>query len=156
MKRILIFFVPFLLIGNVQSSSAEMQKGKSSSEAIVEDLYKHQKSSPFFQTRNHGLVDKYFTKKLSQLIWNDAVSSKGEVGALDFNPIYDAQDYEIKNLSIRQLKGDNDKAEVAVSFENFGVKVDIIYSVILTKHGWRIDNIKYSNGRTLLGILSWK
>jgi hypothetical protein len=48
------------------------------------------KNSPFFPTKDHGLVNKYFSERLAQLIWKDAVSSRGEVGALDFDPLYDA------------------------------------------------------------------
>ena len=84
MKLKLVFTV-FLLLGTIQLSSAEAPVHQSSPEALVSDLYK-QKSSPFFQTRDHGLVSKYFAERLAQLIWKDAVSSKGEVGALDFEP----------------------------------------------------------------------
>jgi hypothetical protein len=93
---------------------------------------------------------------LAQLIWKDAVSSKGEVGALDFDPRYDAQDTDIKKFSLRKSKSGKDEAEVIASFENMGHKTEITYSLVLTKMGWKITSIKYADGRNLVGLLSGK
>ena len=73
-----------------------------SPDGLVKDLYRvhNQKHSPFFQTRNRALLDKYFEKPLADLIWKDARSSKGEVGVIDGDPLYDAQDMEIKKFAI--------------------------------------------------------
>ena len=46
------------------------------------------------------MVDKYFVKSLADLIWKDAHGPKGEVGAIDGDPLYDAQDMEIKKFAI--------------------------------------------------------
>ncbi|HEX3100304.1 MAG TPA: DUF3828 domain-containing protein, partial [Pyrinomonadaceae bacterium] len=113
-------------------------------EALVADLYKvHDgKKSPFFQTKDRALVDKYFTKSTADLIWKDAVSSKGEVGALDGDPLYAAQDMEIKNFAIGKgdVKGDN--ATVAVNFTNFGQKVVITFLLKMVNGAWKVDDIK--------------
>ena len=89
MKRNLI--LPLILIALAsQQLTAETPKSvaQSSPEGLVSDLYKleEKKQSPFSQTKDHGLVTKYFSERLAQLIWKDAVKSKGEVGALDFDP----------------------------------------------------------------------
>ena len=154
MKFKLVFTV-FLLMGTIQRSLAETPVPQSSPEALVSDLYK-QKNSPFFQTKDHGLVDKYFSERLAQLIWKDVVSSKGEVGALDFDPRYDAQDTDIKKFSLRKSKSERDEAEVIASFENMGHKTEITYSLVRTKMGWQISNIRYADGRNLVGLLSGK
>jgi len=153
--KLKLLFTVFLLVGTIQQSSAETPVPQSSPEALVSDLYK-QKNSPFFQTKDHGLVNKYFSEGLAQLIWKDAVSSKGEVGALDFDPLYGAQDTDIKNFSLRKSKSGKDSAEVIASFENMGHKTEIAYSLVLTKTGWKISNIKYADGRNLVGLLSGK
>src|SRR5947209_18796860 len=79
-----------------QQLTAETPKSvaQSSPEGLVSELYKlhEKKQSPFFQTKDHGVMTQYFSERLAQLIWKDAVTSKGEVGALDFDPLYDAQD----------------------------------------------------------------
>ena len=153
--KLKLLFTVFLLVRTLQQSSAETPVPQSSPEALISDLYR-QKSSPFFQTKDHGLVSKYFSERLAQLIWKDAVSSKGEVGALDFDPRYDAQDTDIKKFSLRNSKSGKDEAEVIASFENMGHKTEITYSLVLTKMGWKISNIKYVDGRNLVGLLSAK
>ena len=42
------------------------------------------------------------------------------------------------------------------SFENMGSKTEITYSLVLTKTGWKISNIKYADGRNLVALLSGK
>src|SRR5689334_11223404 len=72
-------------------------------ETLVADLYKAHdaKQSPFFQKRSRARVDKYFTKRLADLIWKDVTKTpKGEVGKLDGDPLYNAQDMEIKAFAI--------------------------------------------------------
>jgi hypothetical protein len=75
--KLKLVFTLFLLVGTIQQSFAETPVPQSFPEALVSDLYK-QKNSPFFQTKDHGLVNKYFSERLAQLIWKDAVSSKGK------------------------------------------------------------------------------
>src|SRR5438046_5782135 len=131
-----------------QQLTAETPKSvaQSSPEGLVSDLYKldEKKHSPFSQTKDHGLVIKYFSERLAQLIWKDAVKSKGEVGALDADPLYDAQDFDIKKFSLRKSKSENDSADVIASFENMGRKTEITFSLVLTKTGWKIPYIKYA------------
>ena len=138
-----------LFVGNIPLSFAETPVPQSSPEALVADLYK-QKNSPFSQTKDHGLVTKYFSEHLAQLIWKNAVAAKGEVGALDSDPLYDAQDVDIKKFSLRKSKSRKDAAEVIASFENMGSKTEITYSLVLTKAGWKIANIRYPTGEIWL------
>ena len=124
-------------------------------DALVADLYKanKQKRSPFFQTRSRALLYKYFEKSLADLIWKDAVHSKGEVGAIDGDPLYDAQDMEIKKFAIKKPKYEEGRALVDATFENFGKPQTITFIVVKGKTGWRIRDIVYSEGRTLAGEL---
>lgn len=136
--------------GTPSSGAGESQT--SAPEAIVSDLYKQHdaKKSPFFQTKNRALVDKYFTKTLADLIWKDAVSSKGEVGAIDGDPLYNAQDMEIKNFSIGKGDVKGDAATVAVTFTNFDDKKTINFALRQSNGAWKIDNILYGDGDSLL------
>jgi hypothetical protein len=117
----------------------------------VKDLYRvhNQKHSPFFQTRNRALLDKYFEKPLADLIWKDARSSKGEVGVIDGDPLYDAQDMEIKKFAIAKPRFEEGRAMVDATFENLGQQKTITYIVVKGKTGWRIRDIVYGEGRTL-------
>lgn len=121
-------------------------------EAVVANLYKQHdaKKSPFFQTKNRPLVDKYFTKPLANLIWKDATASKGEVGAIDGDPLYNAQDMKIKNFAIGKGKVKGNAATVTVTFTNFGKKVTVTFVLKQVNAAWKIDNIKYGNGDSLM------
>src|SRR6478736_4480260 len=120
-------------------------------EALVADLYQAQKAKrgPFFQRRSRALVDKYFVKSLADLIWKDARTSKGEVGVIDGDPLYDAQDMEIKHFAIAKPRYEEGRAMVDATFENFGQKKTITYIVVKGTAGWRIRDIVYGEGRTL-------
>lgn len=125
-----------------------------SPEKVVANLYRqHAKQSPFFQTKNRALVDMYFTKKLADLIWKDALGSKEEVGALDGDPLYNAQDMDIKKFAIQPAKVQGNKATVNVTFENFGKKQASVFVLTMEPKGWKIEDIKYSDGYSLLKIL---
>ena len=120
-------------------------------EALVGQLYQqHAKdASPFFQTTSRELVDTYFEKSLADLIWNDAVAAAGEVGALGFDPLYDAQDTEIKNFAVQPATLANDQAQVVVTFDNFGERQKIIWSLVPSGDAWKISDVTYGDGRTL-------
>lgn len=123
--------------------------------ALVADLYRvhDHKHSPFFQTKNRALLDKYFEKSLADMIWKDAVSSKGEVGALDGDPLYDAQDMEIKKFAIGKPSFADGKAKVNVTFTNFGQPKTFVFTLVNGRIGWRISEIEYGEGRSLRGYL---
>src|SRR5206468_7220680 len=101
-KMMRIVFI-ILLAATCWSAAAAVGFGQSatgkqvSPDALVKDLYRahDQKRGPFFQTKSRALLDKYFEKTLANMIWKDRVTSKGEVGVLDGDPLYDAQDMEI-------------------------------------------------------------
>jgi hypothetical protein len=121
-------------------------------ETVVADLYKAHAAdqSPFFQTDHRDRVDRYFEPALADLIWKDAVASAGEVGAIDFDPLYDAQDVEIANLVVHPAEN----ARVIVTFENHGTKEQITYAMTQSADAWKIADIIYRDGRTLRGILT--
>ena len=124
-------------------------------DVLVKNLYwaHNHKQSPFFQTRNRALLDKYFEKSLADMIWKDAVTSKEEVGVIDGDPLYNAQDMEIKKFAIGKPKYEDTKAKVEVSFENFGKKVTLVFALVNGKSGWKIQDIDYGESGTLAGWL---
>lgn len=123
--------------------------------ALVADLYRvhNQKHSPFFQTRSRALLYKYFEKGVADMIWKDAVKSKGEVGAIDGDPLYNAQDTDIKKFAIAKPVYADGKARVDVTFENFGQKNTIVFILVNGRTGWRINDLDYGDGDTLRGYL---
>jgi len=156
MKKALISVVVLLLLTAGSAHQVSAKTKSVSAEALVADLYRqhNRKRSPFFQTRNRALVNKYFIKALADLIWKDAVESKGEVGALGADPLYDAQDTEIKKFVVGKSFGGDSVVQVPVSFENFGQQIQIIFLLTKTAAGWKISDIRYPGGHTLRSMLA--
>ena len=146
--RMILFAVGLMIVACAMLSA---QTSVSTPDGLVKDLYRvhNQKHSPFFQTRSRALVDKYFEKSLANLIWKDARTSKGEVGVIDGDPLYDAQDMEIKKFAIAKPRYEEGRAMVDATFENLGQKKTITYIVVKGPTGWRIGDIVYGEGRTL-------
>jgi hypothetical protein len=122
---------------------------------IVTDLYSaHKGKADRLQyPASKKLLGTYFEKGLFSLFLKDQSESKGEVGKLDFDPLYAAQDFEIKDFSVVLVTQQKDSAEVAASFKNMGTSEKIVFLLSNTAQGWRITDIRYSDGRTLKGIL---
>ena len=159
MKRICTFFVLLLLVAIPSLSSAQPKTKALGPDAIVENLYKAHKASagPFNQTKNRALVDRYFMKDLADMIWKDAVTAKGEVGALEFDPLFGSQDPQISDFKI--LKSGwtadakftaADKASVQVTFKNAGQKETVLFVFDQDEtKTWKIYDIRYPDGTSL-------
>ena len=119
-KLILIVRLTFVSI-DVSVAAQGLATGRRvTPRTLVQNLYnQHRRQSPFFQTRSRALLDRYFTGELASLIWSDARASRGEVGAIGGDPLFNAQDMEIKNFSLRERTVRLDAAEVAASFREF-------------------------------------
>src|ERR1700741_5241078 len=122
---------------------------------IVSDLYRahNGKTDPLQYPASKKLLGTYFEKGLLSLFLKDQSESQGEVGKLDFDPLYAAQDFKIKDFSVALVAQQKDSAEVAASFKNIGTSERIVFLLSNTAQGWRITDIKYSDGSTLKGIL---
>ncbi len=121
---------------------------------LVVNLYnQHKKRSPFFQRKSRALLDKYFTRELATLLWNDVLSSGDEVGALDGDPLFNAQEMEITDFSIEPGTVVAQAAEVPVSFKNLGQKHTVVFRLVAERSGWKIANIEYDDGANLVDIL---
>ncbi len=157
-------------LDSVKSSAAKSKKSKKRTKSkkslavapnvLVAQLYASEKkgTNPFFQTKKRALLDKFFTKDFADLIWNDAKNTpEGEVGVLDFDPLYNAQDTKITIFRIGKPVYDpnSEKATVAVSFKNYG-KVEKI-KFLLEKESagiWKISDIAYKSGAMLKGMFA--
>ena len=121
---------------------------------LVAELYREHDAQrgPFFQTDSKASLDRYFEPSLADLIWKDAVDAKGEVGALDFDPLYDAQDVEPKNLTVHPAQADGETVRVPVSFDSYGEKRQLTYVLASAGGTWKISDIAYADGRTLRDV----
>jgi hypothetical protein len=153
MKMKLLISVAMLLtlasIGFAQSKKAK----PANPNVIVKRLYKAQKAGtgPFFQTKSRAVVDKYFTKSLADLIWKDAVEAKGEVGLLDFDPLYGSQDPRPTDFVIMDTGwggdakfGPDNEAVVQVTFKTDGKEQMVSFRFHQQKSKiWKIYDIRY-------------
>ncbi len=130
---------------------------KSSPEDFIRSLYNfHQpgKDTPdWFGDKQ--ILSKYFDQELTDLFIKDDECAKREEGVcnLDFDPIYDAQDFdkETTNLQIAAVAGQGDSFNV--TFTSLGTRT-LMYKLTSTTAGWRISDIKYPEGPSLKEILS--
>lgn len=158
MKCKLVLFISLLL---VVCSAVLAQKPKAaavSREMVVKNLYAAHKGkkSPFFQNKSRALVDKYFTGALAEAIWKEAVDSKpGEVGNLDFDPLYYAQDIKITKFLV--AKADENDV-VKVTFLNMGNPEQINFFLTRANTStkvYKIDSVVYSDAEDLESILTY-
>ena len=126
-------------------------------ETIVKELYRVHRNGAghVFERRGRKLQQKYFDQKLAALIWkNLSETPEGEVGNIDFDPLYNAQDMKIKNFRVGASTINGNTATVPVTFMNFDQRVRLVFSLVNTKQGWKVSNIDYGEGMDFVQILS--
>jgi hypothetical protein len=135
------------------SDSAGAEAQFAVAEPLVADLYKqHDANRGPFREKKRAVVDKYFAKPLADFIWKDKQTPPGEMGAIDFDPLYDAQDVGAKKFAVGKATVNGEKATVPVTYENFGEKKNITYQMVRQGDAWKIADIKYQSGFTLLSV----
>jgi len=119
---------------------------------LVAHLYQAHRSKhdPLVETK---LLDRYFDAALLKLYLRDKQEAKGEVGRLDGDPLYNAQDLEISNFSISSPETVKGETQVTVRFKNIGKPTRIVYVLTRTGAAWKISDIRYDDGSTLKKIL---
>jgi hypothetical protein len=119
---------------------------------LVAQLYQAHRSShdPLVETRS---LDRYFDAPLLKLYLRDKKEAKGEVGRLDGDPLYNAQDLEISHFSISPPETNKGETQVTVRFNNIGKATRLIYVLSHTSAGWKISDIRYDDGSSLKKIL---
>src|ERR1044071_738964 len=130
-RRIILFGVLLLSLNAIGFAQT---RARVTPDALVRNLYaarRHRATDPFLQTKPPPRLYKYFMKDLAELIWKDAASSsaKNEVGALDGDPLYNAQDMKITAFRIKPPEygeGNRDLADVPVTFKNFGKEETVL------------------------------
>lgn len=101
---------------------------------IVRALYAPQ-VAPFPDKPEH---DPFFTPELARALKKD--SHPDEVGAVDFDYRYDAQDVQMSDLqliAVNTLDGER----VIARFNNFRKPYEVDYDLVLTRDGWRIADV---------------
>jgi hypothetical protein len=126
--------------------------GELSAKDVVAQLYQTHRSKhdPLQETQ---LLGRYFDAELLKLYLKDVREAKGEVGRLDGDPLYNAQDFDIKDFFISPPEMTGGQAHVTVRFKNIGKATRVEYVLSRTSGGWRISDIRYDDGSSLKKIL---
>jgi len=140
--------IAFLLMLTAATTFA----GELSPKDVVAQLHKAYgtEQSPAGETR---LFSRYFDDELLKLYLKDKREAKGEVGRLDGDPLYNAQEVQITDFSISAPKITGGEALVTVRFKNIGKPTRVECVLRRTVHGWKISDIRYDDGYSLKKIL---
>ena len=126
-------------------------------ETVVRELYRVHRNGygHVFEKQGRKLQQKFFDQKLAALIWKDITETpEGELGNLDFDPLYSAQDMQIKNFRVGASTIKDDTATVPVTFMNYDQRVRLTFRLVNTKQGWKVSNIDYGGGMDFVRMLS--
>src|ERR1700755_166842 len=150
-----------ILLTAAHGAQARVAQAKSgalaSPDAVVRELYRVHRNGygHVFAKAGRKLQQRFFDKNLADLIWKDLTETpQDEVGRLDFDPLYNAQDTHITRFRIGTPILEGDKATVHVTFNNYDRKEDLKFLLVKTSTGWKISNIDYGENSTLLKILT--
>src|SRR5205814_8174032 len=150
MNRLIVLVAILALVArfaSAQPGSSNLDTGKE----LVAQLYKEHsgKSDPLQYPAREKRLPNYFYKPLLDLYLKDQEASKGEVGKIDFDLLYDAQDFEISDFNLVVLLNIKGSGYVAARFKYMGDDPDITFGLQRTKMGWLIADILDKDGRSL-------
>lgn len=106
-----------------------------------------------FQLQSRAVLSRYLAPRLvTQILRDRAAAAKTRTtGALDFSPLWDAQDPVGSSVQIRQEA----PTTVVVLLNDCQGKAprELTYHLVRTPQGWRIADIGYGPGRPSLALL---
>lgn len=109
----------------------------------VREAYRLEQAAPFGRPLDEPNRTKLFSRRLSGLVARDNAYSaeSGDVGNLDFDPLLNGQDGEIRALALRLAGRSGDHAWAEAEFTRFQAKVRLRFDLVQEEGGWRIDDI---------------
>jgi hypothetical protein len=148
MRFLLVLFVSLLTAAILSAADLSVKD-------LVTQFYQAHRSKhdPLDETQ---LLGRYFDSALLKLYLKDQREAKGEVGRLDGDPLYNAQDIQITDFSVSAPEIAGGETRVTVHFKNIGKPTRIVYVLSRTTDGWRISDIRYDDGSSLKKILQGK
>lgn len=135
------------------------KKALTAPEELVRTLYSVHKNGtgPIFGKTGKAHLARFFDERLAALLWKNIVGPpSGDVGNLDFDPLFNAQDIEIKNLRVApaEIRKSGEDSTVVVTFRNYDRPNRLTFLLHKTGTGWRIRDIDYGSGDRLVKLLS--
>ena len=90
---------------------------------------------------------RYFEPQLADAMDKDRKAAHGEVGALDFDPFIDAQDWEFKHFDVDLKDTAPGKITATVTFINLKEPTTIVLDLVKIKNDWRIYDITWQRDK---------
>jgi len=73
----------------------------------------------------------------------NARTQAGDESSLDFDPIVDAQDFQVSDVTATtEAIAENSHAVVRASFTNLGERKEVVYDLVWQDNRWKVDNIR--------------
>ncbi len=155
MRFLTLLLFAFVLACHVHAAE-KSAAASDPAQALVSELYGSEKSgtSPFGTKSTRARVEHFFSKNLAALIEKDGEESRkrNEPGVLDFDPLFGAQDLEIKSLVVNKPVTAKGRTTVLVTFTNYTKKGSAKLDLVQEEGTWKISDIHYSNGPSLLKL----
>ncbi|SEM12756.1 hypothetical protein SAMN05428989_3134 [Pseudoxanthomonas sp. GM95] len=101
------------------------------------------------------VLRRYFTPGVARQLAADAAckARRGEICGLDFVPLWASQDPAAQDLTI-VASPDPGTVDVRFKFPSTGERIALKFRLVPIKAGWRIADIKYPNGSSLVEVLA--
>ncbi|QJW87910.1 hypothetical protein HNV11_00235 [Spirosoma taeanense] len=121
---------------------------RSAADRLVRALYfEHQKKeNPFRETKDRSLVEQFFTKSTSDLIWAYKKPLKA-------NLLFKVRDEAVKKTWVEPAAVGGSRAIVYTTFENNGKAQEIKLEMQQIAGRWRINDMVYPDGSRLTQLL---
>jgi hypothetical protein len=124
-------------------------KDAGSAKHFVDNLYAQYGRSTDPPNLFEGTASQAFTPSLIKLARTDAKAAKPDVGVLDYDPVCNCQDPDVKfpDLKITIESANADRATAVVQFTTDNTPNKLVLTLARKENDWRIFNIKDVSGR---------
>lgn len=136
----------------MMAAGARGDSPNDSQQALLRALYQvhDEGDGPLLRSEGRSQRRVFFTESLALALEGEIDRpDPEELGNLDFDPFYNAQETDLGAMDIAVAKVSGNATVALVRFANGGDPIEIAYRVILDGQAWRIDDIEYGEGRTL-------
>jgi hypothetical protein len=154
----------FTLLSVLAHAVAAGERSSSGAVGVVAKLYRDyaweavidepSESGKLLLDQPRQVLEHYFTRQLSELIIQDRackVRTK-EPCKLDFDPIWGSQDPGASDMKIK-LGAVPNTVNVQFRYPGNGSFIEMTYRLRKGATGWRISDVQYTSGQSLVGIL---
>jgi hypothetical protein len=122
-------------------------------EEIVKTLYDSRASASGFDFLDDKLRPRYLTKATDELLTKVFAKSEAEnEPGIDYDPLIDGQDGEVKGLVIATTSATPAKATVEARFTSYDDKMTVIFDFVSEKNTWKIEDIRDKEGNSLKAV----